>query len=157
MNLSPMACASVVALAAIVAVAEPAMSSTILYKETAGSLSTTSGAWTPIPGLKFTLPAASASQKDALIILNLPNPYATGTNFPGGMIGISVNGTPLLPFAAFTYDTQAPQSFGRMPTTLVLHVKLLNNNTQVIQTLWQSIRSSTVVIDTPASLSAMIS
>src|SRR5579872_5549593 len=63
--------------------------SSILYRQTAGTQQTQSGAWTPIPGLQFTLPPHSSGITNALIILNVPNPYATGSDFTGGMFGIS--------------------------------------------------------------------
>ncbi len=131
--------------------------SSILYSETAGALSTNASNWTNIPGLQFTLPAASPGQSQALITLSLPNPYATGDNNPGAYIGVSVNGAVLVPVGCFTYDTKHPESSGRRPVTLVVHVKLLNNNTQQINGVWQSVRSSTVIVDTPASMSAVIS
>lgn len=130
--------------------------SSILYKQTAGTQQTQSGAWTPISGLQFTLPPISTGITSALIILNVPNPYATGNDHPGGMFGISVNGAVMVPFACFTYESKIPQSFGRMPTTLVIQIKLTANSQQIAG-VWQSVRSSNVIIDTPATLSAIIS
>ena len=130
--------------------------SSILYAQTAGSQTTQAGAWTPMPGLKFTLPIASAGAKTALIILNIPNPYAKGNDYPGGMFGISVNSAVLVPIAVFTSDSKIPESTGRRPTTLVVQVKLTTNK-QKIEGVWQSVRSSDVIIDTPATMSAIIS
>jgi mannose-binding lectin len=131
--------------------------SQILYAETSGQLETASGGWTSIPGLQFTLPAASPSETTSLITLCLPNPYASGTDFPGGTIGISVNDAVLVPVGCFTAESKTPQSFGRKPVTLVVQVALLNANTQVVRGVWQSVRNSTVIIDTPSTLSAIIS
>jgi len=131
--------------------------SSMLFKDTAGVLSTNSGNWTNIPGLQFTLPAISPGQTQALITLNLPNPYAQGNDTPGGYVGISVNGSVLVPVGCFTAESKTPQTWGRKPVTLIVHVPLLNNNTQNINAVWQSVRSSNVIIDTPASLSAIIS
>jgi len=128
----------------------------ILHQETGGTLSTQSGNWTPIPGLSITLPAVSGALNEALIILNVPNPYATGTDNPGGYFGISVDNAVLVPVACFTSFEKAPQSTGRVPTTLVVRIRLKNSDTQAINAVWQSVRSSNVIIDTPASLSAMI-
>ena len=130
--------------------------SSILYKQSAGTQQTQSGAWTPITGLHFTLPALSSGNSHALIILNIPNPYATGNNHPGGMFGISVNGAVMVPFACFTYESKTPESFGRMPTTLVIQIQLTANSQQIAG-VWQSVRSSNVIIDTPATLSAVLS
>lgn len=131
--------------------------SQILYAETAGQLQTVASTWTSIAGLEFTLPSASLGQTSALITLNLPNPYAKGSDNPGAYIGISVNGAVLVPVGCFTSEEKAPQSSGRSPVTLVIMVKLLQNNTQQIKGVWQSVRNSTVIIDTPSTLSAIVS
>jgi hypothetical protein len=127
----------------------------ILYAQSTGSQQTQSGVWAPIPGLQLTLPSNSGGLTNALITLNVPNPYASGNNFPGGTFGISVNGAVMGPYASFTYSSQVPQSFGRMPTTLIVQVKLVSD-TQQVQAMWQSVRGSTVIIDSPATLSAII-
>lgn len=131
--------------------------SEILYAESAGQLETSAGNWTSIPGLQLTLPVVSPGQTLALITLNLPNPYATGSDNPGGCIGISVNDAVLVPVGCFTYEEKIPPSSGRRPVTLVVMVKLLHSDTQLIQAVWQSVRSSVVIIDTPSTLSAIIS
>lgn len=133
----------------------PASAGVILFASTAGTLNTSSGGWTPIPGLSFTLPPLSPSKKVALITLNVPNPYARGNDYPGGNFGISVNGAVLVPTAVFTYSLQNPPNPGRCPTTLVVQVRLTANSQQ-IAAVWQSVRSSNVVMDTPSSLSAVI-
>src|SRR5579864_2891821 len=94
----------------------------IVYAETSGNLSTNSGSWTPIQGLSVKLPEGVGTT--VLVILNVPNPYATGNNNPGGNFGIQVNGQVQSAFAAFTYNEQAPSSFGRIPTTLCVPVQL---------------------------------
>ena len=86
-----------------------------LYAQTNGEQTTNSGSFVPIPGLTLTLPEGVGVT--ALVILNLPNPYAQGSDFPGGTLGISVNGTVSPVFATFTYNEQVPQSTGRIPTT----------------------------------------
>nr|WP_225161423.1 hypothetical protein [Bradyrhizobium sp. BRP56] len=58
--------------------------------------------------------------------------------------------------AGFTYNEATPASFGRVPTTLVVGVPL-GNAAQTVQAVWSSVRGSTVVIDTPASLTAIMS
>jgi hypothetical protein len=123
------------------------------FAQTSGTLQTNATAPTPIHGLSLVLP--EGVQDSALVTLNLPNPYATGNNFPGGWFGISVNGTVLPAFAAFTYGVQQPGSFNRMPTTLVVSVPL-GLKPLTIQAVWQGIRGSTVIIDSPSSLSAVI-
>ena len=126
----------------------------VLYAQTSGTLSTAASQFTPIPGLSLTLP--EGVNVLALVILNLPNPYAQGNNYPGATLGISVNGTALPAVASFTYGIQAPPSFNRMPTTLVVSVPL-GMKPQTVQGLWYGVRGSTVMLDSPASLSAIIS
>ncbi len=123
-----------------------------LYAQTSGTLTTNSGSFVPIPGLTLTLPEGVNSF--GLVILNLPNPYASGNNNPGGTLGISVNGTVSPVIASFTYNEQVPSSFGRIPTTLVVAVPL-TNKPQTIQGMWSGVRGSTVHIDSPSTLSAI--
>ncbi len=118
------------------------------YQQTTGNQQTNSATPVPIPGLYFKLPAGVGTS--AIIILNVPNPYATGNNFPGGWFGISINGTMHPVFAAFTYGVKQPESFNRMPTTLVVGVPLTSDTT--VQAMWSGIRGSTVMLDSPATL-----
>ena len=124
-----------------------------LYAQTSGTQQTNSGTFVPIPGLSLTIPEGVGIP--ALVILNLPNPYATGNNFPGGFFGISIGGTVSPVMACFTYSEPVPTSPGRVPTTLVVSVPLVNAP-QTVTAVWQAIRGSTIVIDTPASLSAIL-
>ncbi|MFI5023424.1 MAG: hypothetical protein ACHQRJ_17465 [Alphaproteobacteria bacterium] len=124
----------------------------ILYAQTSGTLKTNSSAWAAIPGLQFELPEGVGLL--ALLILNVPNPYAQGNDFPGGNFAIAVNGTVQPPFACFTYDSASPQSTGRKPTTLVVAVPLIDGK-QKVQAMWSNVRGSTVIIDSPATLSAV--
>jgi hypothetical protein len=124
-----------------------------LYAQTSGKQSTNSGSFVPIPGLSLTIPEGVGAA--ALIILNAPMPYATGNNNPGGNFGVSVNGTVSPVVAGFTYNEQVPPSTGRVPTTLVLSVPLANAP-QTIVGVWSGVRGSTVIIDSPATLSAIV-
>jgi hypothetical protein len=123
-----------------------------IYAQTNGNLSTNSGSFTPIPGLSLTLP--EGVDVTALVTLNVPNPYSQGNNYPGGTFGIAVNGTVSPVQAVFTYNEQQPQSTGRVPTTLVVGVPLVVSK-QTVEAVWQGVRGSTVVLDSPASLSAV--
>ena len=76
----------------------------IVYAESSGQQSTNSGSWMPIPGLAITLPRGVGDS--ALLILNIPNPYAQGTHNPGGNFGLQVNGEVLSAFACFTYNEE---------------------------------------------------
>jgi mannose-binding lectin len=124
-----------------------------LYAQTSGTLTTNSDSFVPIPGLTFSIPEGVGDT--ALVILNLPMPYATGNNYPGGTLGISVNGTVSPVVASFTYNEQNPASTGRIPTTLVVSVPLTQAGPQTVQAVWYGVRGSTVIIDSPATLSAV--
>jgi hypothetical protein len=124
-----------------------------LYAQTNGTLATNSASFVPIPGLEITLPIGVDTL--ALVVLNLPMPYASGNNNPGGTFGISVNGKVSPVQASFTYNEQNPPSTGRIPTTLVVGVPLANNP-QAVVALWYGVRGSTVHLDSPATLSSTI-
>jgi mannose-binding lectin len=126
----------------------------IISAQTSGNQSTNSGSWTPIPGLSIKLPEGVGTS--ALIILNVPNPFAQGNNYPGGNFGVEVNGTVQPAFAAFTYNEQNPPSTGRIPTTLCVVVPLSSSGPSTAAAVWSGIRGSTVRIDSPATLTAMI-
>jgi hypothetical protein len=124
-----------------------------LYAQTSGTQQTNSGSFVAIPGLSFKIPEGVGTA--ALVILNVPNPYATGSNYPGGTFGITVDGTVSPVQAVFTYNEQKPQSTGRVPTTLVVSVPLAGA-AQTVAAVWFGVRGSTVIIDTPATLSAVL-
>ena len=69
----------------------------IISAQSSGAQSTSSSAWTPMPQLSIKIPGGVGEM--VLVILNVPNPYATGNDNPGGNFGIEVNGTvqPALP------------------------------------------------------------
>ncbi len=123
------------------------------YAQTSGSQTTNATSPVPMPGLSFQIP--EGVDDNAIVTLNVPNPYAQGNNYPGGWFGISVNGNVLPAYATFTYGIQNPPSTNRMPTTLVVSVPL-TGAAQTVQAVWQGIRGSTVIIDSPASLSGGI-
>jgi mannose-binding lectin len=125
----------------------------ILSAVTSGTQSTNSGSFVPIPCLTLSLPEGVGIS--GLVILNVPNPFAQGTNFPGGTFGISVNGTASPVQATFTYNEAVPPSAGRIPTTLVVAVPLTTTK-QVLQGLWFGVRDSKVIIDSPATLSVIV-
>ena len=108
----------------------------ILSAVTSGTQSATSGSFEPIPGL--TLPLPEGVGISALVILNLPNPFAQGNSNPGGVFGVSVNGTVSPIQASFTYNEVNPPSTGRIPTTLVVPVPLTTTK-QIIQGMWQGV------------------
>jgi mannose-binding lectin len=126
----------------------------IISAQTSGSFSTSNGSWTPIPGLVLNVPEIVGEA--VLFILNVPNPYATGTDYPGGNFGIQYNGEMQGPFAAFTYSEQKPPTPGRVPTTLCVAAVLPAKGTTTVTAMWSSIRNSTVHIDSPATLTMIL-
>ena len=121
-----------------------------VYAQTNGQLTTNSGSFVPIPGLKIKLPEGVGDM--AIVTLNLPRPYATGNNYPGGIFCLSLDGKQLPVVAGFSYSVQNANN--RIPTTLVAGVPLATKN-QTVQALWQSERGSTVILDSPSTLSAI--
>jgi hypothetical protein len=120
-----------------------------LYAQTNGH-TRNSTSFVPIPGLTFQLPGGSGDV--AIVTLNLPQPYATGNDFPGGVFRISVNGTMLPNEASFSYSVQIGNN--RIPTTLVVGVPLTMTK-QTVQAMWHNVRGSTVILDSPSTLSAI--
>ena len=133
------------------------MPSIILYAETNPVTQTTTNPnFVDMTGLTLTLPPASANGKQALIILDVPNPYALGNDYPGAYFRLKAANVSLNPIACFTYTLQQlPVIAGRMPTTLVARVKL-GSAPIVVQAQWQSVRNSKVIVDTPCSISAVL-
>jgi hypothetical protein len=122
-----------------------------LFAQTSGAHSTNSTSFVPIPGLTFQLPQALGDT--AIVTLNVPQPYATGNDYPGGVFRISVDGTILPIEASFSYSVQNGNN--RIPTTLVVGVPL-NMSKQTVQAMWHNVRGCTVMLDSPATLSAII-
>ena len=111
--------------------------------------------WTNIPGLSFQLPVASLTSGHALVILNVPRPYAEGSNYPGLDFAIEVGGN-IVADGGFTYIDNKPESFARQPTTLVVRVELRGQQ-QLVNAQWRAVRPSNIGhIDTFASLSAIL-
>ena len=123
------------------------------YYAQCNAQSTNASTWASMSGLTLTIPAGVG--ETAIIILNVPMPYATGNNNPGGTFGISVNGAVSTVTASFTYNEVNPASTGRIPTTLIVGIPL-GNKTQTIQAVWYGVRGSTVHIDSPATLTAIM-
>ena len=121
-----------------------------LYAQTHGQLTTNSTSFVPIPGLTFQLPEGSGDT--AIVTLNLPQPYATGNNYPGGVFRIAINGAMLPVEASFSYAVQNGNN--RIPTTLIVGVPL-SMSKQTVQAMWHNVRGSTVILDSPSTLSAI--
>jgi len=131
----------------------------IFYAETNAALSTNSAAPVDFPGLTVTIPAWSYRPKNALVTVNIPSPFAIGYDFPGGVFLVAVNGVIQNNAAAgvFTYSQRNPESYSRIPVTLVTKVALpAENQAATIQVKWYGIRNSTVKVDSQTSLSVQL-
>ncbi len=139
------------------------MAMRLFYAQSLAQQQTTNtGNWEDIAGLSLTLPKETGDEKFALVTLNVPNPYAKGSNYPGCNFTIRVNnGIDLaVPFGCFTSfnrvaDPATAISSGRVPVTVVARIPLDKNKTTVVQGAWQSIRGATAVVDSPSSISAV--
>ncbi|MCL6751718.1 hypothetical protein KBT16_12365 [Nostoc sp. CCCryo 231-06] len=144
-------------LAAIVsnfALSSPVLAET-RYVQAGGQQTVGSDNYTDIIGLRLILPKAKLSgQTNAIVTLNLPIPYAIGANFPGISYRILANGVEV-GMGGFTYISKQPDSFARVPSTLVANVQLSTNQETVVTAQWLGVRGSTGIIDTYASLSAV--
>ena len=125
----------------------------IISAQSSGNQSTNQSAWTPMPGLSIKIPGGAGEM--VLLILNVPNPYATGNSNPGGNFGIEVNGAVQPAYASFTYNEVDPPSTGRIPTTLCVPFLVNSQNPLVVTAVWSNVRGSTVHIDSPATLLAV--
>jgi len=126
----------------------------ILYAQITTAPPMNSAQFVDIPELTLTLPAANAAQTAALVTLNVPYPWASGNDFPGLRFAINVAGT-IVADGGFSYELQAPPSFGRTPITIVVKVPL-SGFTQTVKAQWVSVRNSTGHIDSFASLSSVV-
>jgi mannose-binding lectin len=115
---------------------------------------THSGDFGDIPGLKLEIPP-HASATHALLIFNMPQPYAEGTDFPGGVFRLLCDDT-LLVEGCFTYSEKAPASSGRMPLTLTAKVNLSAGIQHRAEVHWAGIRGSKVHLGGSASLAAIV-
>ena len=87
--------------------------------------------------------------------MNVPNPYAQGNQNPGGVFGISINGTMSPVVGVFTYNEANPPSTGRVPVTVVVGVPL-GNKAQAIQGDVAERARQQRIIDSPATLTAIL-
>jgi hypothetical protein len=124
-----------------------------MYAQSSGTQTTTSQTFVPMPMLSITIPEGVGTM--AIITLNVPQPFSQGNDNPGGVFRIAIDGKVNDVEASFTYNEKNPSATGRMPTTLVAGVPL-GPKAQVIQGMWHGVRGSKVIIDSPATLSAIL-
>src|SRR6185295_10032345 len=130
-----------------------------LYVQTTGTQMVAFGTSpTPIPGLTLTIPQGAGEQ--ALVTLNVPNPYSyteSRAYVAGGWFGLSVDGTTLPNVASFTFTLPSLgnlDNLGRTPVTLMVAIPLAGKP-QTVVALWRSY-GMWLRLDTPASLSAIL-
>ena len=128
----------------------------IYYTQTTGNQEVKSPQFVDMEGLQLVLPPKRNGQTEALIMLNVPMPYAEGNNFPGITFGLAYNGMNVAS-GGFTYSQRTPESFARQPVTLIAKVDLVNGENSTVQAQWQNVRDSIGRIDSFASLSAIVS
>ncbi|VBB15605.1 fucose-binding lectin II [Burkholderia stabilis] len=106
-----------------------------------------------IPGLHLDIAKENIRDGKLLVTLNVPTPYATGDNYPGIYFAI-VTDKGLVADGCFTHSTKAPETSGRVPFTLVAAIDV-DSSVTFVKGQWKSVRSSTMHIDSFASLSAI--
>jgi len=116
----------------------------ILYAQTSQGEITAGHPAIPIPGLSLTLPEGVGEV--ALVILNVPNSYATART--GAWFGITIDGTRSPVYANYTYS-QNVDNPGAESTTLVIGVPL-TLKPQAIVALAEG-----CIIRSPATLSVL--
>ena len=122
-----------------------------LFIQVTGDPTTTSGSFTDIEGLNFTLPGSGPDSNAALITLNVPQPYAEGGEANGISYQIDVNGRSQIVGTSTSQNSQN----GRSPFTMVTMVPL-NGGSQFIQAQWLAVRGATAHLGGSASLSATL-
>jgi hypothetical protein len=129
-----------------------------LYAVTTASLSTDSATPVPIPGLTFTLPAASSSYSSALVTLNLPDLYGStsGSGWPAGEAYIAANGS-IVATGQVSTDSFPGSDSGTRTLTVTVKVPL-TSSTQTVEAEWNAVNSygSQINLNTFASLSAIL-
>ncbi len=152
--------ASAISLLILSGIVVPAPAQEIRYAAITSAPPVTSASYVDIhDDLTIILPA-KGSKICALVTLDVPQPYAKGVDFPAVGFGIFVEDLPagnpqLVADGGFSYTLKVPPSFGRMPTTIVAKIKLKAGIQQKVRARWRSVRNSTGVIDSFASLSGI--
>jgi hypothetical protein len=75
--------------------------------------------------------------------------------FDSVRFGIAINGAVSPVIGGFTSGTPIVPNTGRVPTTLVVNVPLAGA-VRTVTALWRGVRGSTVIIDSPATLTALL-
>ncbi len=84
-----------------------------------------------------------------------PIPMPKAPIFPAAIL-LQVSGEVLGVFACFTYNEESPAGTGRVPTTLSVVTPLSKSGPTLVVAVWSSVRGATVRIDSPATLTGII-
>jgi hypothetical protein len=127
------------------------------YAQTTAALNSNSSTPLAITGLSIILPAAVKGRTEALVTLNMPNLYLGGTpngGTRGAQVYVHVDGVSVAQ-GQISDDNTTPTGDGRKPLTIVVKVPLRSTQ-QTVEAEWNGVRSSTILTDTFASLSAVL-
>lgn len=136
----------------------PAGAISDLYASTTAAQSTTSPALVPVTGLSFNLPAQSANQNFAIVTLNMPNLFLSGTpslGTLGGEVGVLLSGETYPALGQISADVNGALADGRKPISVVVKIPL-TSEIQSLQAVWSGVRNATINTDTFASMSAIM-
>jgi len=111
--------------------------------------------WSAFDSVRFVRPDSRARHHDSARRRHFRVDYPEGPASPGGIFGIDINGAVLPVIGGFTSGTPIVPNTGRVPTTLVVNVPLAGA-VQTVTALWRGVRGGTVIIDSPAPLTALL-
>jgi hypothetical protein len=120
-----------------------------------GPQSVASESFVDIDGLKLTLPPASSKLRSALILLNVPMPYAEGSESPEIIFNIDCDGRSVAR-RGFGSDDGILPLMKREPFTLVVEVPLRNGAESLVHAQWAGVHGSRGRINSFASISAIV-
>ena len=134
-----------------------------LYAQFTGGDSTASSSRVPVTGLKLYLPAATTAAKFALVTLNMPNLYFTGTpetsgEALAGQIWVILDGKTNAALGQVSNEVAGQSLSPRHDSTLVVKVLLLSSP-QSVTAEWNVVNGGVggnIVTDTFASISAVL-
>ena len=129
----------------------------VFYAHTTNTINTNSTSFVAIPGLSFTLPAASTTYNAAVVTVDMPNLYLSGISPNGnlgGDVGISANGA-IVAQGSISSDTLSSGVTGRNPMTVVALVSLASNP-RTVEAVWEGGQGDFINNDTFGSLTAIL-
>ena len=134
-----------------------------LYASTTTAEATNSQTAVPITPLVFTLPVANGTDHNfAIVTLDMPNLYLSGTPTSGALAGevsLVLSGVTTVASGQISADLTGSGkdggSTGRKPMMIVVKIPL-TTVTQSLQAEWNGVNGATIKSDTFASMSAIL-